>query len=59
MDVEDVADEGDNYMREAEPGSVYMEPDDEVYRAQAADVFMDDSDDDEDPVRMVPPRLGW
>ena len=42
MDVEDV-----------EPGSVYMEPDDEVYRAQAADVFMDDSDDDEDPVRMV------
>ena len=53
MDIEDVADEGNDYMRALEPGSVHMEPDDEVYRAQAADVFMDDSDDDKDPVRVV------
>ena len=50
MDVEDVVDEGSDYMREAEPGSVYI---DDVYKAQAADVFMGDSDNDEDPVRMV------
>ena len=37
------------------PGSVHMEPDDDVYKAQAAGVFMDDSDDDEDIVRMVEP----
>ena len=53
MDVEDAVDEGNDQMREAEPGSVYMEPDDDVCKAQAADVFMDDSDDDEDLIRMV------
>ena len=53
MDAEDAVNESDAPMREAEPGSVHMEPDDDVYKAQAADEFMDDSDDDEDLVRMV------
>ena len=53
MDVEDAVNESDAPMREAEPGPVHMEPDDDVYKAQAADVFMDDSNDDEDLVRMV------
>ena len=53
MDVEDEVNESDASTREAEPGSVYMEPNDDVYEAQAADVFRGNSDDDEEIVRLL------